>query len=145
MATSSRATSDHSADELRITIPSVKDLPAVFFYAVVLYFIGAVQLMMLRNIVSGEIDPVLICGAVFGAFGCIFVAASIAWLVAGEEVIVTGAGTLSLRQQAFGIGRTKRYKAASIRALRALPQAIVSHDPITPFRGVGDNSLRQRA
>ncbi|MDJ0941434.1 MAG: hypothetical protein QNJ00_16855 [Woeseiaceae bacterium] len=124
-------------DDIRLTIPAIRRLPVVLFYTVVLYFLGSVQIMMVRNLLSGHIDPVFLVGTVVSTFACILIAGFIAWLVAGEEVIVADSNSLSLRQQAFGIGRTKRYDAVSIRTLRALPDAILSHDPITPIQELG--------
>jgi hypothetical protein len=73
--------------------------------------------------------------------GGFFVAATIMWQLAGKEVLSIGPTLLEDRVEAFGLGRTRSYKKAEIKNLRATEY---SSNPFTnqtamlpPFTGAG--------
>ncbi len=64
---------------------------------------------------------------------------TIAWGLAGREVITVAGRTLSVRREALGIGFTRRYDAVQVRNLRVSPSAAadssVEGPDVPPWRG----------
>ena len=56
--------------------------------------------------------------------GGIFAAATLLWQLAGREVIAVNSSILSYRAEAFGIGRTRLFRAPDVKNLRATDYAI---------------------
>jgi hypothetical protein len=75
----------------------------------------------------------LVIWAVFWMVGGVFAFAMFAWTVAGNERLTIAPDTLAIRREVFGIGFTRRYAFASVRALRVVDDFAAS----TPFFGIG--------
>jgi len=50
----------------------------------------------------------------------VFAFALFAWTVAGSERVTIDPDTFAIRREAFGVGYTRRYSIASVRALRVV-------------------------
>jgi len=55
--------------------------------------------------------------------GGFFALTMLAWTIAGNERVTIDTDTLSVRREAFGLGFTRRYAVASVRALRVVEDA----------------------
>jgi hypothetical protein len=51
--------------------------------------------------------------------GGIFAATTLLWQIAGREVITLDSATLSYRAEAFGLGRTRSFRASEVKNLRS--------------------------
>jgi hypothetical protein len=67
------------------------------------------------------------------SIGGLFALTLLAWTTAGRERVTIDADTLAVRREAFGLGYTRRYAVASVRALRVVDNASSS----TSFGGFG--------
>lgn len=79
--------------------------------------------------------PFMIVWIAFWLAGGAFAFATFAWSVAGKERVTISADTFAIRREAFGVGLTRRYALASVRALRVVDDAAWS----SPFSGFGRN------
>jgi len=65
--------------------------------------------------------------------GGVFALTLLAWTTAGRERVTIDADTLAVRREALGVGYTRRYAVASVRALRVVDDA----SPNSSFGGFG--------
>jgi hypothetical protein len=102
-----------------------------------IYSIVAIVPQMLVGLPHAKGTPpplaFLIIWTIFWLGGGAFALAIFAWLVAGHERVTIAADTLAVRREVFGIGFTRRYALASVRALRVVDDFAAS----TPFFGLG--------
>ena len=77
--------------------------------------------------------PFLVVWSVFWLIGGAFGLALFAWTVAGNERVTIDTDTFAVRREAFGLGLTRRYALASVRALRVVDDAAFG----SPFFGFG--------
>lgn len=60
--------------------------------------------------------------------------ATLAWGIAGREVIIAGAGVLAVRREVLGVGRSREYAATHVRNLRVAPAAFDPFDVRSSLR-----------
>jgi len=58
---------------------------------------------------------VWLCGWTFGGVYAVY---TVLWIIFGKEVVIVSEGTLSIRHDVFGLGRTRRFPLASVANLR---------------------------
>ena len=126
---------------IEIVMPSRRSVIATGFIGIWLAFwifsiVGILPQMLIGlPHAKGTPPPLafLILWTVFWLAGGAFAFAIFAWSVAGRERVTIAADTFAIRREAFGIGLTRRYALASVRALRVVDDAAWS----TPFSGFG--------
>ncbi|HET8538486.1 MAG TPA: hypothetical protein VFL83_01310 [Anaeromyxobacter sp.] len=132
---------------VRVVIPARKRPLASLFMAVWLcgWTVGGVA--VIRQLVGqllGTSEPVplpvvafMVVWLALWAVAEALVAAALAWSLAGREVISLSGATLRIRREAFRIGRTAEYGAASVRNLRAAPVTYRRGDGRSPMQAFG--------
>jgi hypothetical protein len=120
-----RYTLEHTADGIQTVIPSRKNWFLILFFSVWLcgWFVGESTAIaqLLGHPFSGKAQPAGFLGIwlLFWTFGGIAVFATLIWQFAGREMIALSSMTLTHRVEAFGLGRTRTYRASEIHELRA--------------------------
>lgn len=109
---------------LEITIPCKRYPLAIVFMSVWLAFWAVGELAAARQILFGEnglADAFLLVWLTIWTLGGGWAFYSLLWLAVGKEVIVMSAGTLAIRRDIVGLGRTREYDLEHVRHLRVSP------------------------
>ena len=77
---------------------------------------------------------VWLCGWAVGVYWATY---SCLWFVVGKEVVSLGSGTLAIKYEVLGVGRTLKYDVHGIRHLRVLPQSRKAVAPTSAFLPLG--------
>jgi hypothetical protein len=117
---------------IRVVIPARRQWFQLVFLSG--WFVGwcVGEATAFHAVVAGELPPmgrVFVAGwlLAWSAAG-VLVSTTIAWGAAGREILSVAGGSLRIRREAFGIGRTWEYDAAEIRNVR------VAASPWSPFQ-----------
>jgi hypothetical protein len=129
--TSGRAQVDQLPDGILITIPVRRQLFPLLFLPVWLvgWFFG--ETSALRELLAST-QPLtsngfLVFWLIAWTIGGAWAVFTFLWLSAGREMVRVSQGTLTLRQDLFGLGRDRDYDLREVRDLR------VAATPSTPF------------
>ena len=114
---------EQTAEGLRVTIPARRNWFVLLFLLVWFagWLFGEVTVSnQVIHPVRNEPDRLfLVVWLLAWTIGGAFAIAAAAWQLAGREVITFDSATLSHRVEAFGIGRTRTFRLADVRRLRA--------------------------
>jgi hypothetical protein len=128
-----RYTLERTADGIRVVIPSRKNWFVILFFSFWLcgWFVGESTAIaeLFGHPFSGKVQPPGFLGIwlLFWTFGGIAVFATLVWQFAGRELIALSSITLTQRVEAFGLGRSRSYRADEIRDLRASTNAFIGY------------------
>lgn len=132
----------------KVTIPARCSWFAVIFLSV--WLVGWVlgEITAVKQLLApSEKTPVvfLLVWLAAWTFGGATAVATMAWQVAGKEILTFDAASLERRLEAFGIGRSRRYRMAEIRNLRRNASVLGSLMPqwrlVSPMLGYGAGSV----
>jgi hypothetical protein len=115
-------------DGLEAVLPSRGNAFGIFSLAVFVLCWGLSEGVMMVALVYGVWDwHVRVAAILFLAFwtvGGIFGMHSLLWLIAGKEIIILRGGTLSIRRDILGSGRTREYDFSGVTGLRKYRTAL---------------------
>lgn len=111
---------------LRLTIPCKKDWFRILFFSawMVGWYLGESNVIprVTRALRSGEIPVFELAWLVMWTLFGLYFSSWIIWRLLGNEVLTVANGTLALRKQIAGIGRSREFDASQIVALRFRPE-----------------------
>jgi hypothetical protein len=103
-----------------VVIPARKRWFAILFLSFWLVGWAFGEVTVTRQLMIGTAAPILFLLAwlAFWTVGGAFAFATVAWSLAGREVVSLESGTFAIRREVLGVGRTWEYNAADVRNLR---------------------------
>jgi hypothetical protein len=123
--TSGRTVVSERGAELELVIPAPRKIVTVLFLLVWLGGWVAGEVAVTRRIFFEPTESggsafllVWLAGWTVGGGVAIF---SLLWMLFGRERVTLGVSTLTIRREALGVGRERRYDLANVKDLRASP------------------------
>jgi hypothetical protein len=118
---------DNTRDGLRAVIPATRNWFIMLFLLAWLGGWAFGELSAVRELLTASAKTptaFLSFWLVGWTIGGAFALATVLWQVAGREVITVNSTTLSYRVEILGLGRTRSYRAAEVKGLRATDYSI---------------------
>jgi hypothetical protein len=138
-----RSTQNSIPGGISIVIPPRRRLLLTLFLCAWLVGWAIGEVAAARELLLGRAPPFLIVWLAAWTAGGSLVIAIVAWGLGGHEIVSIGATGLTVRREAFGIGRTWEYDPAQIRHMRVAPAPFDPFDLRSSFRlwGIGGGTI----